>query len=94
MMALPIHYQREVPRGTLITNDIRETVLVFRSTFNRIADYTRSQPTGPSVGRIYRKNLGWGKETSDNWWIYFCKPDPEPGYVAHVPRKATILEGV
>lgn len=91
-----LHYQADVPKGTMLVNwnsVPRPQALVFRSTFERIGDYTRSQPTGPSAGRIYRKNLGWGTDTPDNWWIYFCEPDPKPGYVAHVPCQAIIMEG-
>ena len=63
--------------------------------FEHISDYTRSQPTGPSVGRIYRKAFNWPalnpesypeyvaqQGTDPNWYFFLCvkTPDPRPDF--------------
>lgn len=71
-----------------------------RELFERVSDYTRSQPTGPSVGRVYRKALNWPALAPEaypewagqdpTWYFFLCvrTPDPRPefaGSVDHVP---------
>jgi hypothetical protein len=99
-----IHYVREIPEGTMLV--ARKEVLLFESTFNRIGDYTRSKPTAPSPGVIYRKALHWtalweGHEGEDpNWWVYITIVCPgghknhKDGCIEHTPRRPVILEGV
>ncbi len=63
-------------------------ILLDEATFEGIGDYTRSSPTGPSPGRIYKKNFGWAPNTPDNWWVYITERDPEDDeYVLHHPYK-------
>lgn len=62
------------------------------ATFDSIGDYTQSQPTGPSAGRIYRKNLDWRPDHPDRWYLYICRADPEdPKFTLHHPFKALIV---
>lgn len=78
--------------------------LIDRDLFEKISDYTRSQPTGPSAGRIYRKALWWtalvpGHQhfgQDPNWHFFLCVPTPDsrPEFaksVDHVPFKVTFL---
>jgi len=81
--------------------------LIDRDLFFRISDYTRSQPTAPSPGRIYRKALFWTALYPDqypnsihkdpNWFLFLCveTPDSRPKYkksVDHVPFHATFMD--
>lgn len=90
-----IDYARDLPAGTFFAEDRgehRRTVVIERATFERIGDYTRSQPTGPSPGRVYRKNLGWAPEHPDRWFVYWCQPDPtDPKFTLHYPFEALIV---
>lgn len=93
-------------RGGVLTAQGGEC-LISQDLFFRISDYTQSQPTGPSPGRIYRKALFWpalrprgypehvGKDP--NWFFYLCvrTPDSRPKYaksVDHVPFHVTFIE--
>lgn len=77
-----ISYLEKVPAGTILFNSNR--VLVLRSTFERLDDYTRSMPTGPSPGRIWRRALFWtalmeahehyGQDP--NWFVYIARLCP------------------
>jgi hypothetical protein len=51
-------------------------ILIERAAFESISDYTRSQPTSPSAGRVYRKNLSWHPDCSDIWFVYIVRSDP------------------
>ena len=69
------------------------TIEIDRESFERIGDYTRSDPTGPSPGRIYRKNLDWRTYTSDLWFIYYVVRDPEDdSYVYRVPYRVILVD--
>jgi hypothetical protein len=62
--------------------------------FFQVSDYTQSQPTGPSPGRIYRKALNWPALYPDqypkryainpdpNWFLFLCvkTPDSRPEF--------------
>jgi hypothetical protein len=88
-----IDYLKDVPAGALLVNKERNEVAVLRSTFDRIGDYTRSQPTAPSPGRIYRKNFGWPSSMDDRWFVYVVEQDPnDDGWVFQYPYEALILE--
>lgn len=72
------------------------TITLTQEIFEGIGDYTRSQPTGPSAGRVYRKNLMWDKvnhpDEPDNWFIFWCrKPMSAPTMIDHHPYKPIIL---
>jgi hypothetical protein len=83
---LPERVIINVPPMYKIPEPRERMVQMSRATFERINDYTRSQPTSPSAGRIYRKNFGWPKDMEDNWSVYFCVRDPDdPKGVYHVP---------
>jgi hypothetical protein len=81
-----ISWARELPERVIInippTHNITQPqgrmVQMSRATFERIGDYTRSSPTSPSAGRIYRKNLGWPDHMEDNWFVYIVVDEP-PG---------------
>lgn len=79
--------------------------LISRDLFFQISDYTQSQPTGPSPGRMYRKALFWpalrpreypeyiGRDP--NWFLFLCVRTPDSRYaesVDHVPFHVTFLE--
>lgn len=84
----------ESPRG--------RACVIRRELFEQISDYTRSQPTGPSPGRIYRKALNWpalSRQYPDrfgedpNWFIYVCVRAFDGSGVDHVPfHVAEIIE--
>ena len=67
-------------------------VLIEEPTFAQIGDYTRSQPTSPSPGRVYRKNFGWPDDMPDNWVLHVCEIDPDdPRYVLHRPYRVEVV---
>ncbi len=86
-----------------ILSAVGGTALIKEELFFRISDYTRSQPTAPSVGRIYRKALNWPALQGNfrhgedpNWYFYLCVPTPDPRpmfakSVDHVPFKVEFL---
>lgn len=77
-----IHYVRDCPEGTILFNSTG--VLVRQSTFDRLGDYTRSMPTGPSPGRIWRRanfftalmpsHEHFGMDP--NWFVYVAQLCP------------------
>lgn len=89
-----IDYVDDLPEGTFEWLDDADppAYAVTPSVFERIGDYTRSQPTGPSPGRIYRKNRGWPGDMDDNWFVYVCVPDIEPGFTLHQGRRIIFME--
>lgn len=71
--------------------DDPECVVITRAAFDQLQDYTRSQPTGPSTGRIWKKNFHWSGPP-DNWFICLVGlPDGEPG-LPIFQRHAEIVE--
>jgi hypothetical protein len=60
-------------------------VLMDKTTVEALDDYTRSMPTGPRAGRVYRKNLGWPEDKPDNWFVYFVINAPDGDGQLHVP---------
>lgn len=82
----------EFPKDAFIRRS-EKAIILTREIFDQLSDYSRSQPTAPSVGRVYKKNLGWPTDMPDNWYYYECIRDPDdPKYVLHVPRKIIIAE--
>lgn len=68
-----------------------QVCLITQAAFDRLSDYTRSQPTSPSPGRIYKKNLHWTGPPA-NWFVYVCALDPaDPTWVLHHGRQAVIV---
>ncbi len=67
-------------------------------TLESIGDYSRSSPTAPSAGRIYRKALTWdldntGRLVFSNWWVFRCEADPaDPKGTYHHPFRALVIE--
>ena len=101
-----VHYQKDIDWDQCLIDDLTVPVkdrLVFmpQKIFDSIGDYTRSCPTSPSAGRIYKKALNWPALYGDyrhdedpNWWIFLCENDPdEEGYVLHHPFKVVISDG-
>lgn len=83
-----IHYVKDLPPDSFVYDD--QVCLITLEAFDAIADYTRSQPTGASPGRIYKKNLHWSGPPA-NWFIYVCVPDGRPGWTQHDGRPAIIV---
>ena len=90
-----VHWVKDI-RGQMLLDPLttptkHRCAVMSADTFESLGDYTRSCPTGPSPGRIYRKNLGWHPSTEDNWWVFVCeRATDHPGYVDHHPYKALI----
>lgn len=79
-----IHYLKDVPSGAMLLDTATHACVVDRHVFEHIGNYTRSQPTSPSPGRIYRKDLNWPDPDAPNWFIYVTELDPEdPKFVLH-----------
>lgn len=79
-----IHYFVEMPVEQYRYD--RHIMIVTPELFRRIGDYTQSQPTSPSPGRIYKKNLHWSGPPT-NWWVYLCEKSKMEGYVDHRPLR-------
>lgn len=90
-----IHYLKDIPKGTYTFD--RKTAVVTIEVFKRLADYTRSCPTGPKPGRIYKKLGNWDEmrkypDHESFWWVYYCIRDPkDPKYVLHIPRRLLVV---
>lgn len=67
------------------------TCTLSQATFERIGDYTRSQPTTPSAGRVYRKNLNPNGDLQ-NWFIYIVIDDPAGDGQLNVPYRVVLNE--
>lgn len=80
--------------------------LITRELFEKISDYTRSQPTSPSPGRIYRKAMDWPalwpeqypdfKGQDPNRFVFLCvrTPDSRPEFdesTDHVPFHVSFI---
>lgn len=95
---MSVHYVRDLP-GKLhlsepplhdpLARRSRE-VLLDQRTFDAIGDYTRSTPTSPSAGRVYRRNLHWSGPPS-NWFVYLVVDDPGGDGQLHVPYSAVVV---
>lgn len=101
-------WTREI-RGPLVWDDLsvpieKRIVLISEREFLRLDDYTRSCPTGPSPGRVYRKALNWpalhpehhpnraAADPDPNWWVYRCeRADDDPKAVDHHPFKPVFV---
>lgn len=58
---------------------------ITRQVFRDIATYQTSTPTGPSPGRIYKRQYKTG------WTIFICvNDDVDPAMVKHVPFRCII----
>lgn len=94
-----VHYLKDLPEKIHLSQPpdykplvaTHRTCLLSQSTFDRLGDYTRSQPTGPSAGRIYRKNLGWPLDMDDNWFVYIVINASDGDGQLHVPFSAVIV---
>lgn len=87
-----VHYLEDLPIADYLLDDLERPngerfMICTSAVFWSIADYSRSQPTGPSPGRIYRKDLLWNHVTrlnifgaqgfgltlAANWFVYVCE---------------------
>ena len=84
------HYLDKIPTAEIFVDE--DQVLLTQSMFGLLAEYSSTLPTGPSPGRIYRKNTRWFAPTSQisDWRIVICEPDDKPGWVLHRPRRPVI----
>lgn len=72
-----VNYLKDVPLDAIALD--ADTVVLREDIFYQLADYTRSFPTAPSPGRIWRRNLHWSGDPS-NWFVYITYGDTtEPG---------------
>lgn len=85
---MSIHYLKEVPLDAIASDG--DNVVIRRDVFEQLADYTRSHPTAPSSGRIFRKNLHWSGPP-DNWFVYICWGDGDTDGVWNRGMKALIV---
>lgn len=86
---MSIHYFAELPQDQTLLLDGK--MMVTDYVFGQLAEYSTTTPTAPSLGRIYRRNLAWpDKPTKDDWRVFVCEEDPEPGWVAHRPFQLVI----
>lgn len=86
-----IHYLRELDEESYATLPDRR-ILIEKTAFESIGDYTGSMPTSPSPGRVYRKNLAWPEEPHARWYVYICEADPsDQRYALHHPYRAEIV---
>lgn len=87
-------YRNRTDRIENLTDDLvwdDHACIITQAAFDRLPNYTRSQPTGPRPGFVYRKNLHW-TGPPDNWFVYVCTLDPEdPEYVLHNGRQALLV---
>lgn len=65
-------------------------------TFWALDDYTRSMPTAPSAGRVYRKAFMWSNlpdfDTS-NWMVCVVADDPlAPGIQEHHCKPVLLID--
>lgn len=84
-----IHYLNQVPLNAIAVDT--NSVIIQREVFDRLDDYTRSHPTGPRPGRIFKKNLHWSG-SPPNWFVYICWGDGDTGGVWNRGRPALILD--
>lgn len=66
-------FLRELKDDDIAYDD--QNVLMTRAAFLGLDDYTRSRPTGPSVGRIWRRSMQWSSKDSPNWFVYVVWAD-------------------
>lgn len=59
------HYVKDFPSGSFTLDE--DDLIVTRAMFQRMADYSRSYPTAPSTGRIWKSNRGWPADVPDQW---------------------------
>jgi hypothetical protein len=80
-----LHFLTDFPENHWAILDAR--MLVSQYVFDNLAEYSCSTPTGPSVGRIYKRNLVFPNEPllQVDWRVFICEEDPRPGWVAHHP---------
>jgi hypothetical protein len=85
-----IHYLNQFPKRAWAIIDSR--MIVDEQMFEQLAEYSCSTPTGPSVGRIYKRNLVWPNTPllQVDWRVFICEEDPRPGWVAHHPYHLTV----
>lgn len=64
------------------------TILLPAEVLASIADYTRSRPTGPSAGRVYRRDENWRRLAGPEpeWWVYVCDQLPPTALRSRVRR--------
>ena len=92
-----VHYLKDLPTREYLLDPIERPVgtrhiVITLDAFLSIGDYTRSQPTAPSPGRVYKKNLHWTGPPS-NWFVYVCEADPaEEGWTFHHPYAVILLD--
>jgi len=83
-----INYLKEVPPGSYLAD--RMCVVLEQAVFDKLSDYTRSSPTGASVGRVWKKNLHWSGPPA-NWFVYICDVDPNDGHKFYYGRPVLLV---
>lgn len=62
------HYLRDFAADAFLFDD--DHVMCDAATFLALDDYTRSMPTGPSEGRVWRCARNWSNAARPNWFVY------------------------
>ena len=70
-----------------------ETIVLPADVLASISDYTRSQPTGATPGRVYRRDENWTRQYGPDpeWWIYICDQLPPTALRSRVRRTGEVL---
>lgn len=84
-----INYLKDIPLDSIVCD--KDTVVMKREIFEQLADYSRSHPTGPKPGRIFRKALNWSNKQDPNWFVYICWSDGDTDGVWNRGRKVYLL---
>lgn len=43
--------------------------LMDKATFDRLDEYSSTLPTGPSVGRVWKRRVPWRTDMPLRWWL-------------------------
>lgn len=88
-------WREEMPSEEYLVDGLEvegRVVLMTQGVFDQLMDYSRSLPTGPSPGRVYKKNYGWPDDMPDNWFFFYCDTDPDDSaYVVHHPYQIVVV---
>lgn len=87
------HYLWALPTNEYSMDHQNQTFTVLtRRLLKDLATYDTSLPTGPTPGRIYKRNMTWNRtDLPDEYYVYICVAEPgDTGYILHVPYKVII----
>lgn len=87
---------RDLDPSQMIFDDENRVVVITASEWAKIDAYNFSTPTGPSVGRVYRRDGAeraamFGEPVPYPHYIYVCVAAAQEGWVDHIPYEALVL---